>query len=45
MFEDNNNQQQQQQRSTSFESLDTLIFRWRNGTQHSTTTATEEHFV
>ena len=32
MFEDNNNQQQQQQRSTSFESLDTLIFRWRNGT-------------
>ena len=32
MFEDNNTQQQQQQRSTSFESLDTLIFRWRNGT-------------
>ena len=32
MFEDNNTQQKQQQRSTSFESLDTLIFRWRNGT-------------
>ena len=30
MFEDDNTQQQP--RSTSFESLDTLIFRWRNGT-------------